>query len=217
MASRRSERIHVMVDAARRLFDRPVIEPAIVYANLLLPGQELAVHTDVPEFRGANRKVIPQWLLVVMHHKRPVRALAHADRHWHRLLRTRRAGRPREVSWLTTRTVRTPNRPVLEARQHRDRARHGLRLSWCGSCGSTRGRAVSPVEPGNVLAFDGDGHWSLRPSRGAISTLRSTSGGPALLGFVEGVLLRRRRRTCTCGAPTAMTSPSKRILGVLTR
>ena len=27
-----------------------------------------AVHTDVPEFRGANRKVIPQWLLVVMHH-----------------------------------------------------------------------------------------------------------------------------------------------------
>ena len=26
------------------------------------------MHTDVPEFRGANRKVVPQWLLVVMHH-----------------------------------------------------------------------------------------------------------------------------------------------------
>lgn len=44
------------------------IVPAIVYANLLLPGQELAIHTDVPEFRGANRKVLPQWLLVCMLH-----------------------------------------------------------------------------------------------------------------------------------------------------
>src|SRR4051794_6025522 len=58
----------VLVDAARRLHGRPVIVPAIVYANILLPGQELAVHTDVPEFRGANRKILPQWLLVVMHH-----------------------------------------------------------------------------------------------------------------------------------------------------
>jgi hypothetical protein len=54
--------------AARSIHDRPVIEPAIVYANLFLPGQELAVHTDVPEFRGLNRKLVPQWLLVVMHH-----------------------------------------------------------------------------------------------------------------------------------------------------
>src|SRR4029079_9894442 len=54
--------------AAENLHGRPVIVPAIVYANMLLPGQELAVHTDVPEFRGANRKVVPQWLLVVMRH-----------------------------------------------------------------------------------------------------------------------------------------------------
>jgi hypothetical protein len=54
--------------AARALYDRPVIVPAIVYANLLVPGQELAVHTDVPEFRGANRTKDPEWLLVVMHH-----------------------------------------------------------------------------------------------------------------------------------------------------
>jgi len=26
------------------------------------------VHTVVPEFRGANRKLLPQWLLVAMHH-----------------------------------------------------------------------------------------------------------------------------------------------------
>ncbi len=56
------------VDAARRIHGREVIEPAIAYANLMVPGQELAVHTDVPEFRGANRKLVPQWLLVVMHH-----------------------------------------------------------------------------------------------------------------------------------------------------
>lgn len=57
-----------LIDAARELHGRPVIEPSIAYANILLPGQELAVHTDVPEFRGANRKLVPQWLLVVMRH-----------------------------------------------------------------------------------------------------------------------------------------------------
>jgi len=60
---------HVFVDAARAIFpDRPVVEPAIAFANLMVPGQELAVHTDVPEFRGCNRKLMPQWLLVAMHH-----------------------------------------------------------------------------------------------------------------------------------------------------
>ncbi len=57
-----------LIDAARLVHGRPVIEPSIAYANVMLPGQELAVHTDVPEFRGVNRKLIPQWLLVVMHH-----------------------------------------------------------------------------------------------------------------------------------------------------
>ena len=56
------------VEASRKLHGRPVIEPAIVYANLLVPGQELAVHTDVPEFRGVNRTKHPQWLIVAMHH-----------------------------------------------------------------------------------------------------------------------------------------------------
>ena len=56
------------VEAAREIFDRQVVEPAIVFANILLPGQELAVHTDVPEFRGISRRDHPQWLCVVMHH-----------------------------------------------------------------------------------------------------------------------------------------------------
>ena len=57
-----------LIEAAKRIFDRPVVEPAIVYANILLPGQELAVHTDVPEFRGLNRRLHPEWLIVVAHH-----------------------------------------------------------------------------------------------------------------------------------------------------
>ena len=57
-----------LAEAAREVHGRAVVEPAIAYANLMVPGQELAVHTDVPEFRGADRKRLPQWLLVVMHH-----------------------------------------------------------------------------------------------------------------------------------------------------
>ena len=57
-----------LIEAAKQIFDRPIVEPAIVYANILLPGQELAIHTDVPEFRGLNRKSHPEWLIVVAHH-----------------------------------------------------------------------------------------------------------------------------------------------------
>jgi hypothetical protein len=56
------------VEAARALHGRPVVEPAIVFANLLVPGQELSIHTDVPEFRGINRTRHPQWLIVAMRH-----------------------------------------------------------------------------------------------------------------------------------------------------
>jgi hypothetical protein len=53
---------------ARKVHGRALIRPNIVYANILVPGQELAVHTDVPEFRGLSRKKDPQWLMVAMHH-----------------------------------------------------------------------------------------------------------------------------------------------------
>ncbi len=58
------------IDAARKVHGRPIVAPSIVYANLLVPGQELAVHTDVPEFRGISRMRDPQWLIVAMHHSR---------------------------------------------------------------------------------------------------------------------------------------------------
>ena len=58
------------IEAAQRVYGRQVVRPNIVYANLLVPGQELAIHTDVPEFRGVSRKRDPQWLIVAMHHSR---------------------------------------------------------------------------------------------------------------------------------------------------
>lgn len=57
-----------LLAAAREVHGAERVVPAIVYANILVPGQELVVHTDVPEFRGANRRIVPQWLLVVMRH-----------------------------------------------------------------------------------------------------------------------------------------------------
>jgi len=56
------------IDAARHVTGRKIVRPAIVYLNILVPGQELALHTDVPEFRGANRTREPEWLLVAMLH-----------------------------------------------------------------------------------------------------------------------------------------------------
>ncbi|MEW6269741.1 MAG: hypothetical protein AB1689_10650, partial [Thermodesulfobacteriota bacterium] len=62
------QQLPAFVDAARYVSGREVVRPAIVYLNVLVPGQELALHTDVPEFRGANRTREPEWLLVAMHH-----------------------------------------------------------------------------------------------------------------------------------------------------
>ncbi|PRQ02125.1 hypothetical protein ENSA5_25840 [Enhygromyxa salina] len=55
-------------EAAARLYGLPVVEPAMVFVNLMLPGQELGVHADVPEFCGLSRDEAPEWLMVVMHH-----------------------------------------------------------------------------------------------------------------------------------------------------
>jgi hypothetical protein len=57
----------LLVEAARAGHEGGVVVPAIVYANLMLPGQELGLHHDIPEFRGASVNQLPGWLLVVMH------------------------------------------------------------------------------------------------------------------------------------------------------
>lgn len=151
-----------LMGAARSLFDRPIIEPAIVYANLLLPGQELAVHTDVPEFRGANRKVIPQWLLVVMHHSGLFDA-------WRMPIATGIAYfAPPGQEALGGELAYYPDGPDAQPRVFDARSNTAIVLDTDSVFhGVDRvGRLdVEPfaVEPGNVLVFDGDGRWSIRP------------------------------------------------------
>ena len=55
-------------EAAADLTARPLVRPSMLYANILLPGQELAVHTDTPEYRGIDKWSMPEWFLVVMKH-----------------------------------------------------------------------------------------------------------------------------------------------------
>lgn len=56
------------IDGARRLSGRPIAEPCMLYANVLLPGQELPIHTDSPAFHGLDQTNTPEWLLVCMAH-----------------------------------------------------------------------------------------------------------------------------------------------------
>ncbi len=146
------------VEAARQLFGRRVIEPAIVFANLMVPGQELAVHTDVPEFRGCNRKVMPQWLLVAMHHSGLFDA-------WRMPIAT-------GVAWFhdcpaggefaywpdgadappVAHAVRTDTALVLDA----DSTFHGV-----DRVASTSDE-MPPLKPGMALEFAGAGTWAIR-------------------------------------------------------
>lgn len=143
------------VEGARRLFDRRIVAPAIVYANLLVPGQELAIHTDVPEFRGANRTKDPEWLLVVMHHSRLF------DR-WRMPIAT-------AVSWfggcaggefayypdgIAGPPVALPAAHNTAALLDTDTVFHGV----------DRVREQAPLPPftiGMRLVYDGDGQWSV--------------------------------------------------------
>lgn len=150
--------------AARAVHGRPVIEPAIVYANILVPGQELAVHTDVPEFRGANRKRFPQWLLVVMHHSRLFDA-------WRMPIVT-------GVAWFSacqggefvfypagaggppaTLPAKRNSAILLDT----DSVFHGVdRVAAVGE--------MAPLRPGMQLVFDGAGRWSIRDGDAVVAT-----------------------------------------------
>lgn len=56
------------LSAARALTGLALVVPDMLYANLMLPGQELPVHTDTPEYRGLSKADAPEWFLVVMMH-----------------------------------------------------------------------------------------------------------------------------------------------------
>lgn len=57
-----------MIEAARRLTGLDEVVAFRAQANVMLPGQGLGRHTDVPEFRRARRWSFPDWLLVAMLH-----------------------------------------------------------------------------------------------------------------------------------------------------
>jgi hypothetical protein len=150
------------VEAARAIHGRPVIEPAIVYANILVAGQELAVHTDVPEFRGANRRKFPQWLMVVMHHSGLFDA-------WRMPIVT-------AVAWLNdcrggdfvfypegaagpamTLPAKRNSAIILDT----DSIFHGVdRVDPDGP--------VAPLRPGMQLRFEGGGRWTVRSDADAV-------------------------------------------------
>jgi hypothetical protein len=144
------------VEAARRLHDRPIVEPAIVFANLLVPGQELAIHTDVPEFRGVNRKRHPQWLIVVMRHSG--------------LFETWRMPIATAVAWFHDCSggefVFYPDGPKAPPVAHPVHYTTALLLDtdsvFHGVDRVAESRVPMPdLKPGMRLSFDGDGRWSL--------------------------------------------------------
>jgi hypothetical protein len=155
------------VEAARQIHGRQVIEPAIVFANLMVPGQELALHTDVPEFRGVNRKLHPQWLLVAMRH-------SELFEDWRMPIATGVAwfhdtdggefafypdgadGPPvyHKVAYNTALLVDT------------DSVFHGVdRVAPSET-------EIPALKPGMQLAFDGDSRWSVRDGDRAVADYR---------------------------------------------
>jgi hypothetical protein len=150
-----------LIDAARQVHGLPVIEPAIAYANLYLPGQELAVHTDVPEFRGANRKLLPQWLLVVMHHSG-----LFAD--WYLPIATGIAYFHDSAGGAL---VYWPDGADGEPRRHLPRANTAVVLDTDSVFHGVEPVGDSPKEvpelaPGSSLVASDDGGWSLEDAEG---------------------------------------------------
>jgi hypothetical protein len=151
-------------EAARKLHGRPIVEPNIVYANLLVPGQELAVHTDVPEFRGISRKRDPQWLIVAMHHSRlfePWRVPIATGVAWF--------GSPRGGEFVFY--PEGPfGPPVALPVQHNTAILLDTDSVFHGVDRVCEDRASLPdLKPGVELVFAGDGRWQLEQDGGVLA------------------------------------------------
>ena len=154
-----------LLAAARRVHGRPVVVPAIAYANLLLPGQELAVHTDVAEFRGANRRRYPQWLMVVMLHSGLFEP-------WRMPIATAISYFGEAPGGELSFWPDGPEGPVRLIRPRHntavvtdtDRAFHGVDRVGSGD------EPAPPVTAGSVLTPRDDGGWTLRQGDDVITT-----------------------------------------------
>jgi hypothetical protein len=153
------------IEAARRLHGRPVVEPAIVFANLLVPGQELAVHTDVPEFRGVNRTRHPQWLIVAMRH-------SGLFEEWRMPIAT-------GVAWFHDcdggEFAYWPDGPEAPPEAHRVRYNTALLLDTDSVFHGVDpvaavDESVTALAPGMQLRFVGDGRWTVFDGERAVVT-----------------------------------------------
>lgn len=155
------------VEAARRLHGRALVEPAIVFANLLVPGQELAIHTDVPEFRGVSRTRHPQWLIVAMRH-------SGLFEQWRMPIAT-------GVAWFHDcqggEFLFYPDGPHAAPRAHPVRHNTALLLDTdtvFHGVGRVAERAapLAALRPGMRLAFAGDGRWEVRSGDEVVAVYR---------------------------------------------
>ncbi len=145
------------IEASKKLYNCSIVEPSIVYANILVSGQELTLHTDVPEFRGINRKSDPQWLIVAMHHS------GLFDK-WRMRIATGVAwfGRPRGGGF-----VFYPDGPYGAPVEHSVRHNTAILLDSDSVFHGVdpvleRDEPMPDLRPGMHLQFAGDGRWQLQ-------------------------------------------------------
>jgi hypothetical protein len=130
----------------------------------MVPGQELAVHTGVPEFRGCNRKVMPQWLLVVMHH-------SGLFDDWRLPIAT-------GIAWFHDsdggELVYWPDGPAGERRVHDVRHNTAMVLDTdsvfhgVDRIADVDEAAMPRLRPGMTLDFAGAGTWQVREPDGTV-------------------------------------------------
>lgn len=144
--------------AAQTLTGKAVVRPSMLYANILLPGQELPVHTDTPEYRGLDKWKVPEWFMVVMHHSG--------------LFESHRKHVTAGVAFFTTcrggAFAFYPDGPDGPAHTAEPRFNTAVHLDVDGvfhgvdRVGGPETPAP-PVEPGSVLTYvDADERWHLR-------------------------------------------------------
>lgn len=157
-----------LFEAARKVSDRPIIAPGIVYANILVAGQELAVHTDVAEFRGAHRTNDPEWLMVVMHH-------SGLFEHWrmHIVTAVSYFGECRGGAFLFYPGGTEGPPKTLPAKHNTailldsDSIFHGVERV------ADDGQSFPAIRPGMQLTFEGDESWRVGTGNETLARFRS--------------------------------------------
>jgi len=56
----------IFIEAAKKSFDAEVIQPLAMMTNLNTPAPASPVHLDLPFFRGAHEREVPNWILAPM-------------------------------------------------------------------------------------------------------------------------------------------------------